>query len=40
MDETAGGYTVKSSASEYYVVVGKYALQDLVEQTRAGLLGL
>lgn len=37
-DEAAGTYTVKSSGSEYYASVGKYAVQDLVEQTRAGLL--
>ena len=37
-DEAAGTYTVKSSASEYYASVGKYAVQGLVEQTRAGLL--
>lgn len=37
-NEAAGTYTVKSSASEYYVSAGKYAVQGLVEQTRAGLL--
>ena len=38
LDEAAGTYTVKSSGSEYYASVGKYAVQDLVEETRAGLL--
>ena len=38
LDEAAGAYTVKSSGSEYYASVGKYAVQDLVDQTRAGLL--
>ena len=37
-DEAGGTYTVKSSGSEYYASVGKYAVQGLVEQTRAGLL--
>ena len=38
LDEAAGTYAIKSSGSEYYASVGKYAVQDLVEQTRAGLL--
>ena len=38
LDEGAGAYTVKSSGSEYYASVGKYAVQDLVNQTQAGLL--
>lgn len=37
-DEAAGTYTVKSSGSEYYASVGKYAVQDLLAQTRAGVL--
>ncbi|MFN8464730.1 MAG: DUF4340 domain-containing protein [Caldilineaceae bacterium] len=38
LDDATGAYTVKSSDSEYYASVGKYAVQDLVDQTRAGLL--
>ncbi len=38
LDDAAGAYTVKSSGSEYYASVGKYAVQELVDQTRAGLL--
>jgi hypothetical protein len=38
LDDAAGSYTVKSSASEYYASVAKAALQEVLEQTRAGLL--
>ncbi len=37
-DEAAGTYTVKSSASDFYALAGKFALQDLLEKSRAGLL--
>jgi hypothetical protein len=37
--EAAGtGYAVKSSESEFYVLVGEFAVKDLVEMDRAGFL--
>jgi hypothetical protein len=38
LDEDEASYIVKSSASEYYVKVASYSVQDLVEATRDGLL--